>query len=271
MVDDRKIALNPAVELSYLSHEQQTDLLDLMEAYDSTPSLAQAQRLKQAAKEGILDKNGIDLVMREEKPNQKEVFKLPRERLAKYFTPDTPLHKMEETIVKEDGFCPKCGIGANLPTKNFIEVLTKYQCLTMEQYISLCKHPMSEVRDIARQELKRIWMTDPKKLKTVIIDFEERAYDKVVFALILQLPSDVTSVYKQDLQRLGMETNDKMPVAAMDRVKMKMSAQILLFHRKLTIHFLLVNPSMTLYFLRKHYQLFSLYLSHSLPNFEFFP
>lgn len=100
MVDDKKIALNPAVELSYLSHEQQTDLLDLMEAYDSTPSLAQAQRLKQAAKEGILDKNGIDLVMREEKPNQKEVFKLPRERLSKYFTPDTPPQKMEETIVK---------------------------------------------------------------------------------------------------------------------------------------------------------------------------
>lgn len=100
MVDDKKIALNPAVELSYLSHEQQTDLLDLMEAYDSTPSLAQAQRLKQAAKEGILDRNGIDLVMREEKPNQKEVFKLPRERLSKYFTPDTPPQKMEETIVK---------------------------------------------------------------------------------------------------------------------------------------------------------------------------
>ena len=100
MVDDRKIALNPAVELSYLSHDQQADLLDLMEAYDSTPSLAQAQRLKQAAKEGILDRNGIDLVMREEKPNQKEVFKLPRERLAKYFTPDTPLQKMEDTIVK---------------------------------------------------------------------------------------------------------------------------------------------------------------------------
>ena len=129
------------------------------------------------------------------------------------------LHCKEETIVKEDGFCPKCGIGANLPTKNFIEVLTKYQCLTMEQYISLCKHPMSEVRDIARQELKRIWMTDPKKLKTVIIDFEERAYDKVVFALILQLPSDVTSVYKQDLQRLGMETNDKMLVEWIRRLR----------------------------------------------------
>ena len=100
MVDDRKIALNPAVELSYLSHEQQTDLLDLMEAYDSTPSLAQAQRLKDAAKNGKLDRNGIELVLQEEKPNQREVFKLPRERLAKYFTPDTPLQKMEETIVK---------------------------------------------------------------------------------------------------------------------------------------------------------------------------
>lgn len=100
MVDDKKIALNPAVELSYLSHEQQTDLLDLMQAYDSTPSLAQAQRLKEAAKNGKLDRNGIELVLQEEKPNQREVFKLPRERLAKYFTPDTPLQKMEETIVK---------------------------------------------------------------------------------------------------------------------------------------------------------------------------
>lgn len=100
MVDDKKIAMNPAVELSYLSREQQTDLLDLMQAYDSTPSLAQAQRLKDAARNGKLDRNGIELVLQEEKPNQREVFKLPRERLAKYFTPDTPLQKMEETIVK---------------------------------------------------------------------------------------------------------------------------------------------------------------------------
>lgn len=100
MVDDRKIALNPAVELSYLSIEQQTDLLDLMEAYDSTPSLAQAQRLKEAAKAGKLDRNGIELVLQEEKPNQKEVLKLPRERFAKYFTADMPPQKIEETIVK---------------------------------------------------------------------------------------------------------------------------------------------------------------------------
>ena len=100
MVDDRKIALNPAVELSYLSMEQQTALLDLMEAYDSTPSLAQAQRLKEAAKAGKLDRNGIELVLQEEKPNQKEVLKLPRERFAKYFTADMPPQKIEETIVK---------------------------------------------------------------------------------------------------------------------------------------------------------------------------
>ncbi|MEG1547539.1 MAG: ParB/RepB/Spo0J family partition protein [Clostridia bacterium] len=101
MVDDKKIALNPAVELSDLSAEQQTALLDLMEQYDSTPSLlAQAQRLKEAAKAGKLDKNGIELVLQEEKPNQKEVLKLPRERFSKYFTADMPPQKIEETIVK---------------------------------------------------------------------------------------------------------------------------------------------------------------------------
>jgi len=129
------------------------------------------------------------------------------------------LHCKEETIVKEDGFCPKCGIGANLPTKNFIEVLTKYQRLTMEQYISLCRHPVSEVRDIARQELKRIWMMDPKKLKAVIAGFEECAYGENIFSLILQLPSDVTSVYKPNLQRLGMTTNDKMLVEWIRRLR----------------------------------------------------
>ena len=99
------------------------------------------------------------------------------------------------------------------------KVNTKYQRLTMEQYISLCRHPVSEVRDIARQELKRIWMMDPKKLKAVIAGFEECAYGENIFSLILQLPSDVTSVYKQDLQRLGMETNDKMLVEWIRRLR----------------------------------------------------
>ena len=59
-----------------------------------------AQRLKEAARAGKLDKNGMELVMQEEKPNQKEVVKLSRERLNKYFPPDMPPQKIEETIVK---------------------------------------------------------------------------------------------------------------------------------------------------------------------------
>ena len=100
MVDNRKIAFNPAVELSYLSEQQQYDLCEAMELYDCTPSLSQAQRLKEAARAGKLDKNGMELVMQEEKPNQKEVVKLSRERLKKYFPPDMPPQKIEETIVK---------------------------------------------------------------------------------------------------------------------------------------------------------------------------
>lgn len=100
LVDEKKIALRPAVELSYLSEQQQYDLCETMELYDCTPSLSQAQRLKEAARAGKLDKNGMELVMQEEKPNQKEVVKLPRERLNKYFPPDMPPQKIEETIVK---------------------------------------------------------------------------------------------------------------------------------------------------------------------------
>ena len=100
LVDEKKIALRPAVELSYLSEQQQYDLCEAMEQYDCTPSLSQAQRLKEAARAGKLDKNGMELVMQEEKPNQKEVVKLSRERLNKYFPPDIPPQKIEETIVK---------------------------------------------------------------------------------------------------------------------------------------------------------------------------
>ena len=66
MVDSKKIALNPAVELSYLSEQQQHDLCDIIEEYDCTPSLSQAQRLKEASKAGKLERNGMELVMQEE-------------------------------------------------------------------------------------------------------------------------------------------------------------------------------------------------------------
>lgn len=74
MVDDKKIAFNPAVELSYLPQELQTELFDVIQAEECTPSLSQAQRMKTAAQEGKLDRNGMELVMQEEKPQQNNSF-----------------------------------------------------------------------------------------------------------------------------------------------------------------------------------------------------
>ena len=77
MVDEGKIAFNPAVELSYLPEERQRDLLTAMQLYDCTPSLTQAIRMKRSAQEGGLDAASIDAVMKDEKPNQKERLKIP--------------------------------------------------------------------------------------------------------------------------------------------------------------------------------------------------
>jgi ParB family chromosome partitioning protein len=99
MVDDKKIAFNPAVELSYLPQESQTELLDVMEQDDCTPSLSQAQRLKQAAQEGKLDRNGIELVMSEEKPQQNNVT-IKGSRLERYFPKDYTPKQKEDIILK---------------------------------------------------------------------------------------------------------------------------------------------------------------------------
>ena len=74
-VDEGKIAFNPAVELSYLSEEQQRDLLAAMEKNQCTPSHAQAIQLKRAAQAGTLDRNAIQVLMQQEKPNQQEQIK----------------------------------------------------------------------------------------------------------------------------------------------------------------------------------------------------
>lgn len=100
MVDDKKIALNPAVELSYLSKEQQESLYSTMECEDCTPSLAQAIKMKEFSKDGKLTDEVILSIMQEEKPNQKEQFKMPKERISKYFAPGTPTQKIEDTIIK---------------------------------------------------------------------------------------------------------------------------------------------------------------------------
>lgn len=100
MVDSGKIAFRPAVELSYLSKEQQQSLYDTMECEDCTPSLAQAIKMKAFSRDGKLTDAVILSIMEEEKPNQKEQFRIPKERISKYFKPGTPARTMEDTIIK---------------------------------------------------------------------------------------------------------------------------------------------------------------------------
>lgn len=100
MVDEGKIAFRPAVELSYLSKEEQASLLMTMESEVCTPSLAQAIKIKKFSQEGRLNDDVILSILSEEKPNQKEVYKLPKERLDKYFPKGTPPEKIEEIIFK---------------------------------------------------------------------------------------------------------------------------------------------------------------------------
>lgn len=100
MVDDSKIAFRPAVELSYLAEKEQRILYDAMGHADCTPSLAQAIKMKSFSREGKLSEAVIRSIMAEEKPNQKEQFRIPKERISKYFKPGTPARTMEDTIIK---------------------------------------------------------------------------------------------------------------------------------------------------------------------------
>lgn len=100
LVDENKIAMRPAVELSYLPREQQDVLLDIMQMEDCTPSHAQAIKIRKFADEGRLNKDVICSILAEEKGNQKEQFRMPKERISKYFSPGTPVKQMEDTIVK---------------------------------------------------------------------------------------------------------------------------------------------------------------------------
>lgn len=100
MVDSGKIAIRPAVELSYLPKEQQTILLDIMQLEDCTPSHAQAIKMRKFADEGRLNEDVILSILSEEKGNQKEQFRMPKERISRYFSPGTPAKQMEDTIVK---------------------------------------------------------------------------------------------------------------------------------------------------------------------------
>ena len=100
MVDDGKIAMRPAVELSYLTENEQEILLNTMEWEDCTPSHVQAIKMRQFSQKGKLSEGVIQSILQEEKPNQKEQFRMPKEHISKYFAPGTGSQKIEETIIK---------------------------------------------------------------------------------------------------------------------------------------------------------------------------
>ena len=99
-VDEGKIAFNPAVELSYLSEEQQRELLAAMEKNQCTPSHAQAIQLKRAAQAGTLDSETIQALMQQEKPNQQEQIKLRREDFRSFFPPYYTSEQIKLDILK---------------------------------------------------------------------------------------------------------------------------------------------------------------------------
>jgi ParB family chromosome partitioning protein len=100
MVDDKRIAFNPAVELSYLAEEEQQALYETMQSEDCTPSLAQAQRMKKLSQDGRLNVDVIFSILTEEKPNQKEKMTIQRERIDRFFPRDFNEKQKEDLIVQ---------------------------------------------------------------------------------------------------------------------------------------------------------------------------
>ena len=100
MVDEGRIALTPAVELSFLKKDEQENLFATMESEEATPSLSQAQRMKSLSQSGRLDMDTIFAIMTEDKGNQKETLKINTSKLKKYFPKNTTPKQMEETIIK---------------------------------------------------------------------------------------------------------------------------------------------------------------------------
>ena len=100
MVDDNKIAFNPAVEISYLDRDEQLILLDAINMNDCTPSHAQSIRLKKMSQDGLLTADAVYAVLAEEKPNQREQIKLPRDELRKYFPQNYSDEQIKRDILK---------------------------------------------------------------------------------------------------------------------------------------------------------------------------
>lgn len=99
LVDDGRMAFRPAVEISYLTEDEQRDLVETIDSEDCTPSLSQACRMKKLSQEGKLDMDAIFSIMTEEKANQKEKIKIPAERLDRFFERGTPQAEIEKVII----------------------------------------------------------------------------------------------------------------------------------------------------------------------------
>ena len=99
LVDDGRMAFRPAVEISYLTEDEQRDLVETIDSEDCTPSLSQACRMKKLSQEGKLDMDAIFAIMTEEKANQKEKIKIPAERLDRFFDRGTPQAEIEKVII----------------------------------------------------------------------------------------------------------------------------------------------------------------------------
>lgn len=100
LVDERRIALNPAYELSFLKKEEQTNLLDAMESEQTTPSLSQAQRLKKFSQEGHLSLDVMRAILSEEKKSEVDRVTLTSDTLRKYFPKSYTPQRMQDTIIK---------------------------------------------------------------------------------------------------------------------------------------------------------------------------
>ena len=107
MVDDGRIALTPAVELSYLQPSEQETLFSVMDCDEVTPSLSQAQRLRRMSEEQRFTDSAVMQLMSEVKGNQVEYVKVPVDKLRSYFRPDTSMKQMTETLVKAMDFYNK--------------------------------------------------------------------------------------------------------------------------------------------------------------------
>ena len=99
LVDDGRISLTPAVEISYLNRQEQDDLLYTMESEECTPSLAQVKELRRQSRAGLLDMDGIFKILSQPKPNQRENFKIPMEKIRKFFPKSYTQQQIENAIV----------------------------------------------------------------------------------------------------------------------------------------------------------------------------